>query len=55
MAVNIIVKDKHILNCTFTGYFEDPKLLNVLKVLEKTLNLKTVVNDKSVEITGKGC
>ncbi|MBL7913020.1 MAG: FecR domain-containing protein [Bacteroidia bacterium] len=54
-AVDIIVKDKNILNCTFTGYFENPKLPDILKVLEKTLNLKTVVNDKSVEITGKGC
>ncbi|MDP1801874.1 MAG: FecR domain-containing protein [Bacteroidota bacterium] len=54
-AVNILVKDKNILNCTFTGYFEDPKLPDVLKVLEKTLNIKAVVNQKNVEITGQGC
>lgn len=54
-AVDIVVKDKNILNCTFTGFFENPKLDDVLKVLEKTLNIKAVVNQKNVEITGKGC
>ena len=54
-AIEIEVKDKNILNCTFTGYFEDPTLQNVLNVLEKTLELKTVIIDKKVEITGKGC
>jgi ferric-dicitrate binding protein FerR (iron transport regulator) len=54
-AVDILVKDKNILNCTFTGYFENPKLPDVLKVLEKTLNIKAVVNQKNVEITGQGC
>jgi transmembrane sensor len=54
-SVEIAIKDKAILNCTFTGFFEDPKLEDVLKVLEKTLNIKTVVNQKNVEITGKGC
>ncbi|MBA2612344.1 MAG: FecR domain-containing protein [Bacteroidetes bacterium] len=54
-SVEIVVKDKNILNCTFTGYFENPKLPDVLKVLEKTLNIKTVVIEKNVEITGKGC
>lgn len=54
-AVNIDVKDKAILNCTFTGFFENPKLDDVLKILEKTLNIKAVVNQKNVEITGKGC
>jgi len=54
-SIDINVKDKAILNCTFTGFFEDPKLDDVLKVLEKTLNIKAVVNQKNVEITGKGC
>ncbi len=54
-AVDINVKDKGILNCTFTGFFENPKLEDVLKVLEKTLNIKAVINQKNVEITGKGC
>ncbi len=54
-SIDITVKDKAILNCTFTGFFEDPKLDDVLKVLEKTLNIKAVVNQKNVEITGKGC
>ncbi len=54
-SIDITVKDKAILNCTFTGFFEDPKLDDVLKVLEKTLNIKAVVTQKNVEITGKGC
>ncbi len=54
-AVDIEVKDKNILNCTFTGYFEDPTLQDVLNILEKTLNVKTVVKQKNVEITGTGC
>ncbi|MEO6304967.1 MAG: FecR domain-containing protein [Bacteroidia bacterium] len=50
-----IIKDKAILNCKFTGSFEDPKLVEVLTVLEKTLNVKTVIKKKNVEITGTGC
>ncbi|MBA3683559.1 MAG: FecR domain-containing protein [Bacteroidetes bacterium] len=50
-----IIKDKAILNCKFTGSFEDPKLADVLTVLEKTLNIKTVIKEKNVEITGTGC
>lgn len=51
----IDVKENNILKCKFTGYFENPTLQEVLIVLEKTLMLKTEVNDKQIIITGAGC
>ncbi|MBA3705772.1 MAG: FecR family protein [Bacteroidetes bacterium] len=51
----IEVKENNILKCKFTGYFENPTLQEVLSVLEKTLLLKIIVNDKQIIISGAGC
>jgi len=54
-SVELEVKNENILKCKFTGYFVDPSLEQILSVLEKTLEIKTIVNNKQIIITGKGC
>lgn len=54
-SIQIEIKNENILKCKFTGYFENPSLEEILSVLEKTLDVKALVNDKQVVLTGKGC
>jgi transmembrane sensor len=54
-SVNINIKNSAIFNCKFTGYFENPTFNDVIMVLEKTLNLKVVVESKEVFVDGAGC
>jgi len=54
-SVELEVKNETILKCKFTGYFVDPTLEQILSVLEKTLEIKALVNNKHIIITGKGC
>ena len=53
--VQIDVNDAAINNCKFTGSFNQPKLEEILKTLEITLNLKITINRNRVNISGKGC
>lgn len=54
-SVQINVSDKSIYNCKFTGSYSNPKLEEVLKTLEITLNLKIAINGNQLVFSGKGC
>lgn len=52
---NIIVEDKTILNCKFTGSFPNAKLQDILKIMEGSLNIKVKTEKNRITISGKGC
>ncbi|MDZ4666049.1 MAG: FecR domain-containing protein [Bacteroidota bacterium] len=54
-SIDVIVEDKTIYNCKFTGSFDDAKLQDVLKTMEAALNIKVKTNQNRVTISGKGC
>lgn len=54
-SIDVIVEDKTIYNCKFTGSFDEPKLQDVLKTMEAALNIKVQTNQNRVTISGKGC
>jgi transmembrane sensor len=54
-SIQVKLKNKSLATCKFTGSFENPKLTDVLNVLEKTLNLKIDIKSQQVEFDGKGC
>jgi ferric-dicitrate binding protein FerR (iron transport regulator) len=54
-SIDVIVEDKTIYNCKFTGSFDDAKLQDVLKTMEAALNIKVQTNQNRVTISGKGC
>jgi transmembrane sensor len=53
--IEIKVENPNILNCHFTAEFNNPKLEQVLDVLDKTLQLSHTKEGKKVRINGKGC
>lgn len=54
-GIDILVEDKTIYNCKFTGSFENAKLQDVLKIMEASLNIKVKTNQNRITISGKGC
>lgn len=54
-GIDIVVENPNVNNCKFTGSFKNPKLKDVLMVLENTLNVKTKVSQTNVTISGAGC
>ena len=54
-SVDIELANPALLQCRFTSSFEDPKLEEVLEVLQYALNVRISRDGKTVKIEGKGC
>jgi transmembrane sensor len=54
-SITFDVKNQELYNCSFTGTFTDPSIQEVIRILEKTLNVKTKLIKKHVTFMGAGC
>jgi ferric-dicitrate binding protein FerR (iron transport regulator) len=52
---DFVVENKEINNCRLTASFTNPKIEEVLDVLQNTLNIGITKNQKQIVISGKGC
>lgn len=53
--IRVVIEQESILNCHFTGEFEQPKLDEVLNMLARTLQLEWKKTDNTYSISGRGC
>lgn len=53
--VKIEIRNKNLLNCKFTGQFQDPELSEVIQVLQTSMDLSVQQNDKLIILSGQGC
>ena len=51
----ILLKNRNILDCRYSGSFNNDKVSQILKKLTTSLNLKLTKEDDVYIITGKGC
>ncbi|MDQ3392919.1 MAG: FecR domain-containing protein [Bacteroidota bacterium] len=51
----IIVENPEILNCRYSGIFEDPEMENALEVISATMNLDFKKENNTWIISGPGC
>jgi ferric-dicitrate binding protein FerR (iron transport regulator) len=51
----IHIEDQQLLNCRFTGSFEDPTLDEVIETIQLSLNLKVLHESDSYTLQGEGC
>ncbi len=55
-GLTLQIEDTQLLNCHFTGEFENPKPEEVLNILCRTLQVEwNKSSDKTITIKGKGC
>lgn len=55
-GLTLQVEDQQLLNCHFTGEFENPQSEEVLNILCRTLQVEwSKSSDKTITIKGKGC
>jgi len=53
--VPIAVENPQLLDCRFTGTFEDPELDQILKVLKVSVNLNYTAKGEAYILAGQGC
>ena len=51
----IVVMDEAIKECTITVTFKNEELTTILDIISLMLDLKVVMNDKTIELYGTGC
>ena len=52
---NIIIENKLLNSCKITAQYEDKSLEAVLKIIEATLGIEAIVNNKSILLKGSDC
>jgi len=53
--IELIVNDPEILNCRFTGRFDEPKLSETLTIITTSTNSSFTKKGNVITLTGKGC
>lgn len=53
--IKISLENDQLLNCHFTGKFDEPQLIQVLEILSASMGFKYQIKDNTVSITGNGC
>jgi transmembrane sensor len=53
--ITIQANNAKLLNCPFTGEYQDPKIDQMMKVLEFSLNIDINQNENNLTFSGEGC
>ena len=53
--IELIVNDPEILNCRFTGRFDEPKLSETLTIITTSTNSSFTKKGNVITLAGKGC
>lgn len=52
---SIVIETPEVVDCHFTGSFQDPELEHVLEVIGYSLNVKYHINDQRIILRGQNC